>query len=77
MGRKVNSDVKKDDKSGKQRVKNYLLPSIRLPGRGLPLNMAAVHPKMILTHTREREERKGTVTVHHREKWEVEEKLQH
>lgn len=25
--------------------KRYLLPSIRLPGRGLPLNMAAAHPK--------------------------------
>lgn len=41
-------------------VKIYLLPSIRLQGRGLPLNMAAVHPKMILTHTRKRgEERHG------------------
>lgn len=39
-----------------KRVKIYLLPSIRLPGRGLPLNMAAVHPKMILTHTRKRGE---------------------
>lgn len=40
----------------KQRVKMYLLPSTRLPGRGLPLNMAAVHPRMILTDTRERGE---------------------
>lgn len=29
------------------------------------------------TREREREERKGTVTVHHEEKWEMEEKLQY
>lgn len=38
----------KDDKCGyqtKKEGKEYLLPSIRLLGRGLPLNMAAAHPK--------------------------------
>lgn len=70
--------MKKDDSKQKQRVKNYLLPSIRLPGRGLPLNMAAVHPKMDFNrHEREREDRKGTVTVHHKEKREMEEKQQY
>lgn len=29
----------------KKKKSAYLLPSIRLPGRGLPLNMAAAHQK--------------------------------
>ena len=55
----------------KRKRREYLLPSIRLPGRGLPLNMAAAHPKARglrkKKRCQKREERKGTVTVHHRE----------
>lgn len=53
--------MKKDDSKQKQRVKNYLLPSIRLPGRGLPLNMAAVHPRM--DFNRHKRERRGKVLL--------------
>lgn len=35
---------KGDSKDGKRR-KEYLLPSIKLPGRGLPLKMAAACPE--------------------------------
>lgn len=40
--------MEKDDICGQQTEKirkEYLLPSIRLPGRGLPLKMAAAFPE--------------------------------
>lgn len=37
--------TKNVDTRRRKKEKKYLLPSIRLPGRGLPLNMAAAHPK--------------------------------
>lgn len=52
-----------------QARKKYLLPSIRLPGRGLPLKMAAAH------HKGKREVRKGMITVHNRGRiWQVRKK---
>lgn len=35
----------KEEREKKKKKSAYLLPSIRLPGRGLPLNMAAAHQK--------------------------------
>lgn len=36
---------KTEIKEERKKKSAYLLPSIRLPGRGLPLNMAAAHQK--------------------------------
>lgn len=36
---------KTEIKEEREKTSAYLLPSIRLPGRGLPLNMAAAHQK--------------------------------